>query len=130
MQEEQVRANKAAWETQAYRAWIRMHGTPGELASELKRNHRHHLRYWLKYIGELDGIRVLNLLGSNGRKAISLALLGAEVTVVDLSEENRLYALQTAEAAGVELGSVTVPRLYSLRSSFKPGARRGPTKPT
>ncbi|MFD0713351.1 class I SAM-dependent methyltransferase [Paenibacillus sp. GCM10027626] len=103
MQEQMAKANKAAWETKAYLAWVRTFGTPAEMALELKQTHRHHLRYWLKYMGDVAGKRVLNLLGSNGRKAISLALLGAEVTVVDISEENRMYATETAAAAGVQL---------------------------
>lgn len=103
MQEELAIANKAAWEKKAYQAWVRKYGTPDELASELRLEHKHHLRYWLKYIGDPTGKRVINLLGSHGRKAISLALLGADVTVVDISEENRLYATQTADAVGVEL---------------------------
>lgn len=98
-----VRANKVAWETKAYQAWVQSNGTPNKLAEELKMQKEHHLRYWLKYIGNPDGKRVINLLGSNGRKAISLALLGADVTVVDISAENRLYATQVAEAAGVEI---------------------------
>lgn len=103
MHEQIASANKAAWETKAYQAWIRQYGTPQELAQELQQTHKHHLRYWLKYIGDPAGKRVLNLLGSHGRKAISLALLGAEVTVVDISAENQLYALQVADAAGVEI---------------------------
>jgi len=103
MQKEQSAANKTAWETKAYQAWVEAHGTPENLAEELKRTHRHLLRYWLKYIGEPAGKRALNLLGSNGRKAVSLALMGADVTVVDISEENRLYAMRTAEAAGVRI---------------------------
>lgn len=103
MQEKLVLANKAAWETKAYQAWVRTYGMPEKLAVELRLNHKHHLRYWLKYMGDLTGKRAMNLLGSNGRKAISLALIGADVTVVDLSEENRLYAMQTAAAAGVKI---------------------------
>lgn len=103
MQEELVIANKLAWETKAYQAWVQKYGTPEELAVELKLKHKHHLRYWLKYIGDPAGKRVINLLGSHGRKAISLALLGADVTVVDISEENRLYAMQAAAATGVEI---------------------------
>ena len=103
MQKEMANANKLAWETKAYQAWVRKYGTPEELAAELKLNHKHHLRYWLKYIGDPAGKRVINLLGSHGRKAISLALLGADVTVVDISEENQLYAMEAAAAAGVEI---------------------------
>lgn len=103
MQEELVRANKIAWETKAYQAWVQKYGTPDKLAEELKLKTEHHLRYWLKYIGNPAGKRVINFLGSHGRKAISLALLGAEVTVVDISTENRLYATEVAAAAGVEI---------------------------
>ena len=103
MQEKLSRANKAAWETKAYEAWVRKFGTPEQLAGELKQKHRHLLRYWLKYVGNPAGRRVLNLLGSNGRKAVSFALLGADVTVVDISEQNRLYATHVAAAAGVEI---------------------------
>lgn len=111
MQNEMSKANKAAWESKAYLAWVREHGEPAVLAEELKRNHRHLLRYWLKYIGDPSGKRVLNLLGSNGRKSISLALMGADVTVVDISEENRRYAIQVAEAAGVELDYICADAL-------------------
>ncbi|REE68767.1 methyltransferase family protein [Paenibacillus taihuensis] len=106
MQERFARTNKAAWEKKAYQAWVQAHGAPNELAEELKQNYRHLLRYWLKYIGDPKGKRVLNLLGSNGRKAISLALLGADVTVVDISEENRLYATDVAAAAGVDINYI------------------------
>ncbi|OAS20452.1 class I SAM-dependent methyltransferase [Paenibacillus oryzisoli] len=106
MQKQLSTANKMAWETKAYQAWVRNYGTPEELAEELKLEHKHHLRYWLKYMGDLAGKRVLNLLGSHGRKAISLALLGAEVTVVDISEENRLYAMQVAAATGVMINYI------------------------
>ena len=106
MQEQLSRVNKTAWETKAYQAWVHEFGTPNQNAEELKQNHTHHLRYWLKYIGDPAGKRVLNLLGSHGRKAISLALMGADVTVVDISEENRAYATQVAEAAGVQLNYI------------------------
>lgn len=106
MQEQLARANKAAWETKAYQAWVRHHGTPDELAQKLKMDPRHPLRYWLKYLGDPSGKKVIHLLGSHGRKAICLALLGAEVTVVDISEENRLYANEVAAATGVKLNYI------------------------
>ena len=106
MQEKFALTNKAAWETKAYQAWVQFHGSPNEFAQTLKTDPRHPLRYWLKYIGNPSGKKVLNLLGSHGKKAICLALLGADVTVVDISEENRLYAKETAAAAGVELNYI------------------------
>lgn len=106
MQEQLARANKVAWETKAYQAWVRHHGTPNELAQQLRTDPRHPLRYWFKYIGNPSGKRVLNLLGSHGKKAICFALLGADVTVVDISEENWLYANEVAAAAGVSLNYI------------------------
>lgn len=111
MQSELSQANKAAWETKAYEAWTRHYGAPEALAEELKRGHRQRLRYWLKYIGDPAGKRVLNLLGSTGRKAIALALLGADATVVDISEANRQYALEVAAAAGVGLDYICADAL-------------------
>lgn len=106
MQEQMARANKTAWETKAYQAWIQHHGSAEELAGRLKQDPKHPLRHWLKYIGNPAGLKVLNLLGSHGMKATCLALLGAEVTVVDISEENRRYASEVAAAAGVELNYI------------------------
>ncbi|QSO54222.1 class I SAM-dependent methyltransferase [Alicyclobacillus curvatus] len=103
MQERLSRANKIAWETKAYQAWTQHLGEPSEHAHQLKTDPRYPLRHWLKYIGDPTGKRVLNLLGSHGKKAICLALLGADVTVVDISEENQLYATQVAASAEVVL---------------------------
>ncbi|WP_242850070.1 class I SAM-dependent methyltransferase [Clostridium polynesiense] len=56
-----------------------------------------------KSIGNVEGKRIMNLMGSNGIKAVALALLGAEVTVVDFSEENKRYALELAKEAEVKI---------------------------
>ncbi|CAH1195894.1 hypothetical protein PAECIP111892_02123 [Paenibacillus auburnensis] len=106
MQEQLARANKAAWESKAYQAWVEHHGSPDELARKLLIDPRHPLRYWLKYLGDPTGKKVINLLGSHGMKAIALAVLGAEVTVVDISEENCKYACEVAAAAGIPLNYI------------------------
>lgn len=43
------------------------------------------------------------MCGSCGKKVVPLAVLGAEVTVFDISEDNKKYALEVAEAANVSL---------------------------
>ncbi|WP_328805524.1 class I SAM-dependent methyltransferase [Paenibacillus apii] len=48
----------------------------------------------------------MNLMGSNGVKAVALGLLGAEVSVADFSEGNARYASELAQAAGVRLNYV------------------------
>lgn len=54
-------------------------------------------------MGDIKGKRIVNLLGSNGNKAVALALMGAEVTIVDFSVENKAYADELAAAAGVRV---------------------------
>ncbi len=103
MQDRQTAANRLAWNTKAYEAWNAHFGAPSEEAARITHDPRHPLRRWLKYTGDPNGQRVINLLGSTGRKAIALAVLGAEVTIVDISAENRRYALEVAEAAGVSI---------------------------
>lgn len=55
------------------------------------------------YFDSFDKAKVANICGSCGKKAVPLALLGADVTVFDISEDNKRYALETAEEAGVSI---------------------------
>lgn len=48
-------------------------------------------------------MRIANICCSCGKKAIPLALLGAEVTIFDISEANKRYACETAQAANVRI---------------------------
>lgn len=61
------------------------------------------IRSFARFTDNLSGRKVANLLGSHGHKAVAMALLGAKVTVVDFASENARYALQLAEAAGVQI---------------------------
>lgn len=100
----QSNANKKAWNYRAYEWWNRYNGTPREYATNLLRNPDRNINErYTDLFTDVEGKRILNALGSNGRKAVPLALLGAEVTIVDISEENRRYALELAECVGVEL---------------------------
>jgi SAM-dependent methyltransferase len=98
-----IERNRSAWDADAYRAWVTAYGTPESQAAVLRSDPRHKLRRLLPHLGELDGVRVANPLGSHGRCAVAMALLGAQVTVFDLSSANRRYAVELAEAAGVPL---------------------------
>ena len=100
------RQHKAAWEFDAYDFWVRQSGTPQKRAEEDKADPVRMLRKYARYFDRYQGVRIANICGSCGKKAIPLALLGAEVTVFDISEENRRYALETAEAAGVRVDYV------------------------
>ena len=96
--------NKKAWEYNAYDFWVRTAGTPRERARKDRENPLGMLRRYADYFDRYEGVRIANICGSCGKKAIPLALLGSEVTVFDISEDNRRYATETAEAAGVKIG--------------------------
>ncbi|MBR3502872.1 MAG: methyltransferase domain-containing protein [Clostridia bacterium] len=98
------RQNKEAWEYNAYDFWTKMSGTPAERAKLDRENPLRMLRRHAAYFDSFQGVRVANICGSCGKKAIPLALLGADVTIFDISSENRRYAMEVAQAAGVEIG--------------------------
>ena len=98
-----IAQNKQAWEYNAYDFWCSHNGTPAELAQTLKADPWKALRRHAAYFDHLEGVRIANICGSCGKKAIPLALLGAAVTVFDLSADNCRYAMETAAAAGVSL---------------------------
>lgn len=43
----------------------------------------------IDYFDTYSGIKIANICGSCGKKAVPLAVLGAEVTVFDISEDNK-----------------------------------------
>ena len=96
--------HKKAWEFDAYDFWVRTSGTPKERALKDKENPRKMLKQHADYFDCFEGTKVANICGSCGKKAIPLALLGADVTVFDISEANKKYAVETADAAGVKIG--------------------------
>ena len=98
-----VAQNKQAWEYNAYDFWCSHNGLPAELAAKLAADPRQALKHFAAYFDSFESVRVANICGSCGKKAVPLALLGAEVTVFDLSADNRRYALETANCADVRL---------------------------
>lgn len=95
--------NKKAWEYNAYEFWIKHSGTPSERAKEDVKDPIGMLTRYADCFDKYKGIKVANICGSCGKKAVPLAVLGAEVTVFDISEDNKRYALETAEAANVNI---------------------------
>ncbi|MGZ9585862.1 class I SAM-dependent methyltransferase [Paenibacillus marinisediminis] len=101
---ESTQQNNKAWNNGTYESWVNRFGTPKEAIAKIKQDPKKRIGTPFKYMGEdLEGKRIINLLGSNGNKAVALALLGADVTVVDFSSENERYALELANHAGVEI---------------------------
>lgn len=98
----QAQINKAAWEYRAYEHWSN-DASPSEKAAHIKSDPKARLRYHQKYFENIKGLKIANPCGSNGRIAVPLALLGADVTVFDISDENRRYALELAKEADTVL---------------------------
>lgn len=102
-QEEMSQFNQVGWNQSAYDAWVRKNGKPDDYALKLKQNPKQNVSHYLKYMGDINDKKIANLMGSKGNKAVSFALLGAEVTVVDISHSNKKYAMELANKAGVSL---------------------------
>jgi ubiquinone/menaquinone biosynthesis C-methylase UbiE len=100
-QSEMSAINQAAWNTGAYEAWVVENGTPFDLAGRLEPEKV--LKRVIKHLGDLNGKKVANPLGSRGKAGVAMALLGADVTIFDLSESSKRYALELASAANVKL---------------------------
>lgn len=98
--------NKKAWEYNAYEFWVSEVGLPSVRAKMIKENPIGMLKKYSTYFDTYKGIRIANICGSCGKKAIPLAVLGSEVTVFDISEDNRKYAVEVAEAIPVHIDYV------------------------
>src|SRR5690625_1031183 len=93
-----------------------------EKAQEILKDPKKRLRKQQEYFENVKGINVGNICGSNGRKAVPLSLLGADVTVFDISEENKKYALELAHFANTSIdyivGDIYDIDLVKYKNSF------------
>jgi len=103
LQEHNTKLSREAWNYGTYEAWVKRFGDPENQGLTIAAHPRNKLSTVAQYLGEVQGKTVLNLMGSNGIKAVALAKLGAEAIVVDLSDESARYARELAEATGVSL---------------------------
>ncbi len=103
MDKELQSTNELAWNQDTYDAWINRFGAPEELAQKIVKDPTVKLKPLMELFGDVNGKRIVNLMGSNGVKAVALALLGAEVKVIDFSPANKRYAEELAAAAGVKI---------------------------
>jgi SAM-dependent methyltransferase len=102
-QKELSEHNGKAWNHNPYDAWVERYGSPNEAVQRILKDPAGRLKSIKPYFDDINGKKIVNLLGSHGSKAVALALLGAKVTVVDISSENARYAKELAEAAAVPL---------------------------
>ncbi|WP_042169462.1 class I SAM-dependent methyltransferase [Paenibacillus gorillae] len=101
---ESFHQNKKAWNDSTYQSWVNRFGMPQEAVAKIKRDPIKRVGAAFKFMdGNVEGKKIINLLGSNGNKAVALALLGANATIVDFSAESERYAMELADQAGVEL---------------------------
>ena len=84
--------NKKAWEYNAYDFWVKEAGLPADRAKKIVADPHGALKRYANYFETYKGIRIANICGSCGKKAVPLAALGADVTVFDISEDNKRYA--------------------------------------
>lgn len=101
--EKYIIQNKSAWEYNAYDFWIKEAGLPSERAKKIKENPMKQLKRYANYFDSYKGVKIANICGSCGKKAVPLAVLGADVTIFDISKENKKYAMELAEGAEVHL---------------------------
>ncbi|KZE63841.1 SAM-dependent methyltransferase [Fictibacillus phosphorivorans] len=101
-QERRIR-NGQAWSNSSYNAWVNRYGMPEKAVARIKKDPKRRLQPLDQYVGDVSGKKVVNLLGSHGSKAVALSLLGANVTVIDISESNAAYARELADAANVNV---------------------------
>jgi ubiquinone/menaquinone biosynthesis C-methylase UbiE len=113
---EQSIKNKNAWEYRAYEYWLKTEGLPEECAKIIMENPMARLKQHGKYFCNINGLKIANPCGSSGRRAVALAVLGADVTVFDISEENKKYALELANYSYVKLDYI-VGDLYDIDMS-------------
>lgn len=97
------RQNKTAWEFNAYDFWVNQAGKPQERAQKILQNPAAHLGKFAGYFDTFERVKVANICGSCGKKAVPLCVLGAQVSVFDISQGNARYAMEMAENAGVTL---------------------------
>jgi 2-polyprenyl-3-methyl-5-hydroxy-6-metoxy-1,4-benzoquinol methylase len=103
VQKEQSKINQEAWNQSPYQAWTNRFGPASKAADKIKEDPAKRLKGIYKHLGDVKGKKIVNLLGSHGSKAVALALLEADVTVVDISSENARYANELAQEAGVSI---------------------------
>jgi SAM-dependent methyltransferase len=108
------------WNEDTYEAWVERFGVPYDAADKLKKNPTAKLYPILQHFGDIKDKRIMNLMGSNGIKAVALALLGAEAAVVDISTGNAKYAKELAAEAEVDIRYIVSDVLEIPKEELKP----------
>lgn len=111
--------NKIAWDYKTYEYWCGKYGNPSEFCERIVQNPKQFLIKYLDFFDDLEGKSVLNFCGSNGKLALACTCLGANVTVVDISENGKRYAEEAAESMGIDLNYISADILdYESKNEF------------
>ncbi|WDV47961.1 class I SAM-dependent methyltransferase [Clostridiaceae bacterium M8S5] len=113
--------NEEAWNKESYNAWVTRFGEPSVVAEKIKNNPSKLLSVLGEEFIEVNGKKIMNLMGSCGNKAVALALMGADVSIVDFSYGNKLYALELAKEAGVSINYILSDVLNLSQEVFDVG---------
>lgn len=70
-----VPSSEETWNEDTYAAWTSRFGTPAEAAAKLKKDPQGRLFPLNNYLGEIEGRKIMNLMGSNGMKGLRLLCL-------------------------------------------------------
>ena len=98
-----VKSNKKAWEHRVYEWRVKCQGSPKSVAKDMIKNPKEYLRCHSEFFSDVEGKTIASICGSDGRRAVALALLGAKATVFDISEQQKKYALELAKEANVKI---------------------------
>lgn len=103
MEKELWETNKEAWEYKVYEWRVKHQKEPCLLAEDMKKEPYSFLRCHGDFFCDVKNKKIASVCGSDGRRAVALAILGAECTVFDVSEEQRKYALELAHHSNVSI---------------------------
>lgn len=84
--------HKRAWEYDAYNFWVKHNGTPEVRAKEDVENPTKMLRKYASYFDHYEGVKIANICGSCGKKAIPLS--NFKFNFSSVSGERRFHLFQ------------------------------------
>lgn len=87
----------------AYDYFVCKNGKPAERAEKILQDPAAMLTDFAKYFKNYSGLKIAMISDTDGSAAVSMACMGADVTVFGVFKEAKRYAAQTAEAAGVHI---------------------------
>lgn len=100
----EVVKNRKAWEHRVYEWRVNFQGTPLEVAKQISLEPKKFLRFHADFFRDIRNKKIASICGSDGRRAVALAVLGANPTVFDVSEPQMKYAYELAKEANVKIG--------------------------